>query len=69
MIAAGSARTSSVFLLFVAVAEMTTITSLRGRTEVVHPRRTEAHDASAFASLFTHFTEDIFGRIDVAYLL
>ncbi|XP_042731215.1 LOW QUALITY PROTEIN: cilia- and flagella-associated protein 61 [Lagopus leucura] len=48
---------------------MTTITSLRGRTEVVRPRRTEAHDASAFASLFTRFTEDIFGRIDVAYLL
>uniref|UniRef100_A0A8C9EH59 Uncharacterized protein n=1 Tax=Pavo cristatus TaxID=9049 RepID=A0A8C9EH59_PAVCR len=48
---------------------MTTITSLRGHTEVVHPRRTEARDASAFASLFTHFTEDIFGRIDdIMYL-
>ncbi|XP_021247902.1 cilia- and flagella-associated protein 61 isoform X5 [Numida meleagris] len=53
----------------VRVPEMTTITSLRGHTEVVHTRRTEAHDVSAFVGLFTHFTEDIFGRIDVAYLL
>uniref|UniRef100_A0A669QLG1 Cilia and flagella associated protein 61 n=1 Tax=Phasianus colchicus TaxID=9054 RepID=A0A669QLG1_PHACC len=48
---------------------MTTITSSIGRTEAVRPRRTEARDASAFASLFTRFTEDVFGRIDVAYLL
>ncbi|KAM6355899.1 LOW QUALITY PROTEIN: cilia- and flagella-associated protein 61 [Podargus strigoides] len=48
---------------------MTTITSSRGNTEVVSVRRTESHDASSIISLFSHFTEAVFGRIDVMYLL
>ncbi|XP_015712110.1 cilia- and flagella-associated protein 61 isoform X2 [Coturnix japonica] len=48
---------------------MTTITSLSGRKEVVRTRRTEANDAPGVVGLFTHLTEDIYGRIDVEYLL
>ncbi|NXX77257.1 CFA61 protein, partial [Urocolius indicus] len=48
---------------------MTTITSSRGNTEVVSARRTEPHDVSDINSLFSHFTEVVFGRIDVTYLL
>ncbi|KAM6139598.1 cilia- and flagella-associated protein 61 [Phoenicopterus ruber ruber] len=48
---------------------MTTITSSRGHTEVVSARRTESHDVSEIISLFSHFTEVVFGRIDVVYLL
>ncbi|NXJ98620.1 CFA61 protein, partial [Corythaixoides concolor] len=48
---------------------MTTITSSRGNTEVVSARRTESHDISDIIGLFRHFTEVVFGRIDVMYLL
>ncbi|KGL94109.1 Uncharacterized protein C20orf26, partial [Charadrius vociferus] len=48
---------------------MTTITSPSGNTEVVSARRTESHDVSAIVDLFSHFTEVVFGRIDVTYLL
>uniref|UniRef100_A0A663EB95 Cilia and flagella associated protein 61 n=1 Tax=Aquila chrysaetos chrysaetos TaxID=223781 RepID=A0A663EB95_AQUCH len=48
---------------------MTTINSSRGNTEVVSARRTESHDVSDIISLFSHFTEVVFGRIDVMYLL
>ncbi|NWX48175.1 CFA61 protein, partial [Steatornis caripensis] len=48
---------------------MTTLTSLRGNTEFVSARRTESHDVSDIISLFSHFTEVVFGRIDVTYLL
>uniref|UniRef100_A0A8C3BTE3 Cilia and flagella associated protein 61 n=1 Tax=Cairina moschata TaxID=8855 RepID=A0A8C3BTE3_CAIMO len=48
---------------------MTTITSSRGHTEVVSARRTELRDVSDIISLFSHFTEDVFGRIDVMHLL
>ncbi|XP_040467757.1 cilia- and flagella-associated protein 61 isoform X2 [Falco naumanni] len=48
---------------------MTTVTSSRGNTEVVSARRTESRDISDIVSLFSHFTEVVFGRIDVTYLL
>ncbi|XP_049657073.1 cilia- and flagella-associated protein 61 isoform X1 [Accipiter gentilis] len=48
---------------------MTTINSSRGNTEVVSARRTESRDVSDIISLFSHFTEVVFGRIDVMYLL
>ncbi|NXH16161.1 CFA61 protein, partial [Bucco capensis] len=48
---------------------MTTITSSGGRKEVVSARRTESHDVSDIIGLFSYFTEVIFGRIDVVYLL
>uniref|UniRef100_A0A8C0F6I3 Cilia and flagella associated protein 61 n=1 Tax=Bubo bubo TaxID=30461 RepID=A0A8C0F6I3_BUBBB len=48
---------------------MTTITSSTGNTEVVSARRTESHDVSDIIGLFSHFTEAVFGRIDVMYLL
>uniref|UniRef100_A0A8B9EN79 Cilia and flagella associated protein 61 n=1 Tax=Anser cygnoides TaxID=8845 RepID=A0A8B9EN79_ANSCY len=48
---------------------MTTITSSRGHTEVVSARRTELRDVSDIINLFSHFTEDVFGKIDVMHLL
>ncbi|XP_075269803.1 cilia- and flagella-associated protein 61 isoform X2 [Opisthocomus hoazin] len=48
---------------------MTTITSSGGHTEVVRARRTESRDVSDIIGLFSHFTEVVFGRIDVMYLL
>ncbi|XP_075562847.1 cilia- and flagella-associated protein 61 [Pelecanus crispus] len=48
---------------------MTTITSSRGTTEVVSARRTESRDVSDIIGLFSYFTEALFGRIDVMYLL
>uniref|UniRef100_A0A8D0FV77 Uncharacterized protein n=2 Tax=Strigidae TaxID=30459 RepID=A0A8D0FV77_STROC len=48
---------------------MTTITSSTGNTEVVSARRTESHDVSDIIGLFSHFTEAVFGRIDIMYLL
>lgn len=64
-----SARTSNVFFLCVTVSKMTTITSSRGHTEVVSARRTDLRDVSDIISLFSHFTEDVFGRIDIMHLL
>ncbi|NWV28409.1 CFA61 protein, partial [Origma solitaria] len=48
---------------------MATLTSSRGDTEVVTARRTESCDVPGIISLFTPFTERLFGRIDVTYLL
>ncbi|RLW07121.1 hypothetical protein DV515_00004288 [Chloebia gouldiae] len=48
---------------------MATVTSSRGNTDVVTARRTESHDVSGIISLFSPVTEDLFGRIDVTYLL
>ncbi|NXI34993.1 CFA61 protein, partial [Galbula dea] len=48
---------------------MTTITSSGGSTEVVSVRRTESQDVSGIIDLFSYFTEAIFGRIDIMYLL
>lgn len=52
-----------------AAGGMATVTSSSGNTEVVTVRRTEARDVPAISSLFSPFTEDVFGRIDVTYLL
>ncbi|XP_068864862.1 cilia- and flagella-associated protein 61 isoform X5 [Aphelocoma coerulescens] len=48
---------------------MATITSSRGNTEVVTARRTESRDAPGIIGLFSPLTENLFGMIDVAYLL
>ncbi|NXI57394.1 CFA61 protein, partial [Chloroceryle aenea] len=48
---------------------MTSITSSGGNTEVVSARRTESRDVSDIIGLFSHFTEAVFGRTDVMYLL
>ncbi|NXR25261.1 CFA61 protein, partial [Cinclus mexicanus] len=48
---------------------MATITSWRGNTELVTARRTEPHDVPDIIGLFSPDTEDLFGRIDVTYLL
>ncbi|XP_056669820.1 cilia- and flagella-associated protein 61 isoform X2 [Monodelphis domestica] len=48
---------------------MTTIISPRGRKEVVHCRRTESQDVYCIKSLIRKFTENLFGRINIIYLL
>uniref|UniRef100_U3JPT9 Cilia and flagella associated protein 61 n=1 Tax=Ficedula albicollis TaxID=59894 RepID=U3JPT9_FICAL len=48
---------------------MATVTSWRGITEVVTARRTEPRDVPGIIALFSPDTEDLFGRIDVTYLL
>uniref|UniRef100_A0A8C5J3D7 Uncharacterized protein n=1 Tax=Junco hyemalis TaxID=40217 RepID=A0A8C5J3D7_JUNHY len=48
---------------------MATVTSSSGNTEVVTVRRTESQDVPAIISLFSSVTEDVFGRMDVPYLL
>ncbi|NWR44110.1 CFA61 protein, partial [Regulus satrapa] len=48
---------------------MATVTSWKGNTEVVTARRTEPHDVLGIVSLLSPVTEDLFGRIDVTYLL
>ncbi|NXA95397.1 CFA61 protein, partial [Melanocharis versteri] len=48
---------------------MATVTSPRGNTEVVTARRTESHDVPGIMDLFSPVTEDLFGTIDVTYLL
>ncbi|NXT65499.1 CFA61 protein, partial [Chaetops frenatus] len=48
---------------------MSTVTSSRRNTEVVTARRTESSDVPGIIGLFSHITEDFFGRIDVTYLL
>lgn len=61
---------AAVFSLILSAAfGMATVTSWRGNTEVVTARRTEPHDVPGIISLFSPVTEDLFGRIDVTYLL
>ncbi|XP_054485392.2 cilia- and flagella-associated protein 61 isoform X4 [Agelaius phoeniceus] len=48
---------------------MATVTSSSGNTEAVTVRRTESRDVPAIISLFSPVTEDVFGRMDVTYLL
>ncbi|NXU47957.1 CFA61 protein, partial [Turnix velox] len=48
---------------------MTTITSSGANTAVVSARRTEPHDVPDIIRLFNYFTEAVFGRIDIMYLL
>ncbi|NWI81284.1 CFA61 protein, partial [Dryoscopus gambensis] len=45
------------------------VTSSRGNAEVFTARRTESHDVPGIISLFSPRTEDLFGMIDVTYLL
>ncbi|XP_028928234.1 cilia- and flagella-associated protein 61 isoform X2 [Ornithorhynchus anatinus] len=49
--------------------KMTTLTSLRGKSEVVHARRTESQDVHCIKALVRNHTEKIFGRMNVIYLL
>ncbi|XP_075452366.1 cilia- and flagella-associated protein 61 isoform X2 [Ascaphus truei] len=48
---------------------MTTITSASGRREVITLRRAESLDVHGIANLQTIFTERIFGKVNVIYLL
>ncbi|XP_059696619.1 cilia- and flagella-associated protein 61 [Haemorhous mexicanus] len=48
---------------------MAEVTSSRENTDVVIVRRTESGDIPGIISLFSPVTEDVFGRIDVTYLL
>ncbi|KFQ26969.1 Uncharacterized protein C20orf26, partial [Merops nubicus] len=48
---------------------VTPVTSSAGHTEAVSARRTESDDVSDIIGLISHFTEAVFGRIDVTYLL
>ncbi|XP_068931588.1 cilia- and flagella-associated protein 61 [Petaurus breviceps papuanus] len=48
---------------------MTSLISPRGREEFVHCRRTESQDIYCIKSLIRKFTEKLFGRINVIYLL
>ncbi|NXP66815.1 CFA61 protein, partial [Chloropsis cyanopogon] len=48
---------------------MATVTSSMGNTDVVTARRTESHDVPGIIGLFSPVTEDLFGRMDVTYLL
>ncbi|XP_051831814.1 cilia- and flagella-associated protein 61 [Antechinus flavipes] len=48
---------------------MTSLTSPRGREEIVHCRRTESQDIYCIRSLIRKFTENLFGRINIIYLL
>ncbi|KAM6163775.1 cilia- and flagella-associated protein 61 [Rhynchocyon petersi] len=48
---------------------MSVLTSPRGKTEVVHCRRTESHDIYCIKNLIRKFTQKLFGRLNVIYLL
>ncbi|XP_037668187.1 cilia- and flagella-associated protein 61 isoform X3 [Choloepus didactylus] len=48
---------------------MLVLTSPRGKSEVVHCRRTESHDVYCIKSLMRKFTQKLFGRLNVIYLL
>uniref|UniRef100_A0A4X2K6V2 Cilia- and flagella-associated protein 61 N-terminal domain-containing protein n=1 Tax=Vombatus ursinus TaxID=29139 RepID=A0A4X2K6V2_VOMUR len=48
---------------------MTSLISPRGREEFVHCRRTESQDIHCIKSLIRKYTEKLFGRINVVYLL
>ncbi|XP_078505462.1 cilia- and flagella-associated protein 61 isoform X2 [Lissotriton helveticus] len=48
---------------------MTAIASTNGETEVIHTRRTETSDIAGITSLINEATEEVFGRINVTYLL
>ncbi|XP_068864860.1 cilia- and flagella-associated protein 61 isoform X3 [Aphelocoma coerulescens] len=65
----GTARAATFSLVLSAAWRMATITSSRGNTEVVTARRTESRDAPGIIGLFSPLTENLFGMIDVAYLL
>lgn len=56
-------------LALVAGSRMTAVTSSSGGAEVIRARRTEPRDVSDIVSLFSSFTDELFGRVDVTYLL
>ncbi|XP_052578789.1 cilia- and flagella-associated protein 61 isoform X1 [Peromyscus californicus insignis] len=48
---------------------MSVLTSPRGKAEVVHCRRTESQDIFCIKSLIRKFTQKLFGRLNIIYLL
>ncbi|XP_041911065.1 cilia- and flagella-associated protein 61 [Arvicola amphibius] len=48
---------------------MSVLTSPRGKVEVVHCRRTESQDIFCIKNLIRKFTQKLFGRINIIYLL
>ncbi|XP_007946388.1 cilia- and flagella-associated protein 61 [Orycteropus afer afer] len=48
---------------------MSILTSPRGKTEVVHCRRTESQDIYCIKNLIRKFTQKLFGRLNIIYLL
>ncbi|KAM7126260.1 LOW QUALITY PROTEIN: cilia- and flagella-associated protein 61 [Molossus nigricans] len=48
---------------------MSVLTSPRGKVEVVHCRRTESQDISCIKNLIRKFTQKLFGRLNIIYLL
>ncbi|XP_036176862.1 cilia- and flagella-associated protein 61 [Myotis myotis] len=48
---------------------MSILTSPRGKVEVVHCRRTESQDIFCIKNLIRKFTQNLFGRINLIYLL
>ncbi|ERE71885.1 Acyl-CoA N-acyltransferase containing protein [Cricetulus griseus] len=48
---------------------MSVLTSPRGKAEVVHCRRTESQDIFCIKNLIRKFTQKLFGRLNIIYLL
>ncbi|KAL1785794.1 cilia-and flagella-associated protein 61 [Sigmodon hispidus] len=48
---------------------MSVLTSPRGKVEVVHCRRTESQDIFCIKNLIRKFTQKLFGRLNIIYLL
>uniref|UniRef100_A0A286XCY1 Cilia- and flagella-associated protein 61 N-terminal domain-containing protein n=1 Tax=Cavia porcellus TaxID=10141 RepID=A0A286XCY1_CAVPO len=48
---------------------MSILTSPRGKAEVVHCRRTESQDIYCIQKLIRKFTQKLFGRLNIIYLL
>nr|XP_008254561.1 cilia- and flagella-associated protein 61 isoform X1 [Oryctolagus cuniculus]XP_008254562.1 cilia- and flagella-associated protein 61 isoform X1 [Oryctolagus cuniculus] len=48
---------------------MSVLTSPRGKVEVVHCRRTESQDIHCIKSLIRKFTQKLFGKFNIIYLL
>ncbi|XP_029774006.1 cilia- and flagella-associated protein 61 isoform X1 [Suricata suricatta] len=48
---------------------MSVLTSPRGKVEVVHCRRTESQDIYCIKNLIRKFTQKLFGRLNITYLL
>nr|KAF6358006.1 cilia and flagella associated protein 61 [Pipistrellus kuhlii] len=48
---------------------MSILTSPRGKVEVVHCRRTESRDIFCIKNLIRKFTQKLFGRLNIIYLL
>ncbi|ELK03926.1 hypothetical protein PAL_GLEAN10024010 [Pteropus alecto] len=48
---------------------MSILTSPRGKVEVVHCRRTESQDIYCIKNLIRKFTQKLFGRLNIIYLL